>query len=120
MPYCRIETTKSLSVNKKTELCESLASAFAEASSEEVSHNIQFIINDNLYINFRGQVTDSAHIQFCPGPLTPYEDYEKIVKAFFPVLVDKLNTPSNTIYINITEFPNWGFDNQYILIKEHA
>lgn len=120
MPYCKIETNKTLSVEQKTDLCESLVEAFAKSSSKKVSHNIQFVIDDGLYINFRGEVKDSAHIQFCPGSLTPYEDYEKITLAFLPVLEEKIQIPQNAIYMNITEFPNWGFDHQYIEIKEYA
>jgi len=36
-------------------------------------------------MNFRGDVeSPAAHILVCPGPLTPPEDYWRMIDAFFP------------------------------------
>lgn len=118
MPHIEIKTTKKLSVDQKTDLANKLVKAFAECSNPAVAANIQFIIEDNLFIQFRGDSAGpSANIQVHPGPLTPKEDYEKIVQAFFPVLVKELETPQNKIYITISEIQHWGFDGELVKVK---
>lgn len=118
MPHIEIKTTKKLSIDQKTNLADKLVDAFAECSNPAVAANIQFIIEDEMYIHFRGDSTGpSANIQVHPGPLTPKEDYEKIVQAFFPVLVKELETPQNRIYITISEIQNWGFDGELVKVE---
>ena len=115
MPHIEVKTTQTLSREQKISLTEKLSAAFAACSNPHVAANIQFVVEDGLFINFRGDYdTPSANVQVHPGPLTPVEDYEKIVKAFFPILVDELGTPPDHIYITTSEIEYWGFDNQFI------
>lgn len=117
MPHIEIKTTQKLSEARKTDLAEKLVKAFAESSNPAVAANIQFIIEDNMYIHFRGDSTKpSANIQLHPGPLTPKEDYEKIIQSFFPVLVKELDTPQNRIYITVSEIKYWGFDGELVKV----
>lgn len=120
MPYCEIQTSVGLDAAQKATLCSELAHAFAEASSEAVAANIQFVVIDGCFVQFRGEVCDSAHIGFHPGSLTPYEDYPAITKAFLAVVENQLGIMPNRMYMNIAEYDNWGFDDQYITIDKHA
>lgn len=115
MPHIEVKTTQTLSVEQKISLTEKLSAAFAECSNAHVAGNIQYVVEDGLFINFRGDyTTPSANVQVHPGPLTPVEDYEKIVKAFFPILIEALDTPADHIYITTSEIEYWGFDNQFL------
>ena len=118
MPHIEVKTTKQLSAAQKTDLANQLVKSFAECSNPAVAANIQLIIEDGMYIQFRGDDQGpSANVQVHPGPLTPKKDYEKIVEAFFPVLVNALETPQNKIYITISEIQHWGFDGEYVKVK---
>ena len=118
MPHIEVKTTKTLTTEQKAGLANKLVDAFAECSDPAVAANIQFIIEDGLFIQFRGDSTGpSVNVQVHPGPLTPKADYEKIVQAFFPILVKELDTPQNKIYITISEIQNWGFDGELVKVK---
>ena len=119
MPHIDIKTTQTLTSEQKITLTEKLTAAFAACSDPHVAGNIQYTVADGLFINFRGDYTvPSANIQVHPGPLTPVEDYEKIVKAFFLVLTEMLDAPKDHIYITISEIQHWGFDGEYITVKK--
>lgn len=121
MPHIEVKTTQTLTRDQKITLVQGLSHAFAECSDPHVADNIQFIVEDGLFIQFRGDsTTPSANVQVHPGPMTPVKDYEKIVKAFFPVLVEKLQTPQDHIYITISEIEYWGFNGQYVTVPIHA
>lgn len=121
MPYIEVKTTTVLSAEKKRELSQKLIAAFGEVSSKEVAANIQMAVVDGCWMNFRGDVdSPTAHILVCPGPLTPLEDYRRIIDAFFPILVKELKTKKDHIYINILEFQNWGYDGEMVAVpKQH-
>lgn len=121
MPHIEVKTTQTLSREQKVTLVQRLARAFADSSDPHVAGNIQFIVEDGCFIQFRGDSDGpSANVQVHPGPMTPIKDYEAIVKAFFPVLVEELKTPPNKIYITISEIEYWGFDGQYVTVPNHA
>lgn len=116
MPYLEIKTTKQLSGEKKEKLANELVNVFREVSSKEVAANIQVAILDNVWIQFRGNLKGpSAHVLLCPGPLTPKEDYKRIIETFFPVLAEEMETPQNRIYMNILEFEHWGYDGEKVI-----
>lgn len=119
MPYICIKTTQKLTLEQKIEITEKLTEAFGNASSKFCAGNIQYSVQDEVFINFKGNYKDpSANVYVFPGYMTPEEDYEKIVKAFFPVLTSILDAPANRIYICINEVRAWGFDNQYVPPKQ--
>lgn len=121
MPYIEVKTSRVLSAEKKRELSQKLIAAFGEVSSKEVAANIQMAVVDGCWMNFRGDVeSPTAHILVCPGPLTPSEDYRRIIDAFFSILVEELETQKDHIYINILEFQNWGYDGEMVDVpKRH-
>lgn len=117
MPHIEIKTTQTLSLQEKEDLCQQLARAFADSSSPAVAGNIQFVVEDGLFLHFRGDASQpSANVQVHPGPLTPQGDYEKIVEAFFPILTQALHTPKNRIYITVSEIQYWGFDGALVKV----
>lgn len=119
MPHIDIKTTQLLTREEKVTLAERLSAAFAGCSDPHVARNIQYTIEDEVFVSFRGDhATPSANVQIHPGPLTPVEDYEKIVQAFFPVLTEILDTPKNHIYVTVSEIEYWGFNGEYIMIKK--
>lgn len=120
MPYIEVKTTKKMSLEEKSVLSERLADAFAAASSSAVAKNIQMVIEDECWICFRGDTENgSAHVQVCPGPLTPQEDYVKIIESFFPVLVEELGIGKEYIYINVLELEHWGFDGNMVIVEKN-
>jgi|GEM_PF-644588 len=120
MPHIEIKTTKKLSWEKKETLTQKLKEAFAQSSDLHVAGNIQFIVEDECFIQFRGDSSGpSANVQLHPGPLTPEKDYAKIIKAFFPILVEELDMPQNRIYITISEIKFWGFNGEMIDIEKY-
>ena len=119
MPYIDIKTNQKLTREQKIVLTEKLTAAFASSSSAECAANIQYSIEDDVFINFRGNYNDpSANIYVKPGYLRPKEDYEKIVYAFFPVLTEILDAPKERIYICFNEVRAWGFNGIYVAPKE--
>lgn len=119
MPHIDIKTTQTLTAKEKIVLTQKLSTAFANCSDPHVAGNIQYTIEDEVFISFRGDhAAPSANIQIHPGPLTPVEDYEKIVKAFFQVLTETLAAPKDHIYITISKIQHWGFDGEYITVKK--
>ena len=119
MPYIDIKTTQKLTQETKIALTERLTKAFGEASSPDCAGNIQYLIEDGLFMNFHGDYkSPSAHVYVHPGYLTPESDYEKIVKAFYPVLLEFLDAKADHIYISIDEVRAWGFNNIYVPPKE--
>ena len=119
MPHIDIKTSTTLSKEQKISLTEKLTKAFAACSDPHVAGNIQYTVADGLFINFRGDhLGPSANVQVHPGPLTPVEDYGKIVNAFFPVLMEMLDTSKDHIYITISETQYWGFDGEYITVNK--
>lgn len=120
MPYIEVKTTGTLAPERKTKLAGRLVEAFAETSERKVAANIQMVITDGCWISFRGdEASGSAHVQVCPGPLTPEEDYIKIVEAFFPVLVEELGITRDHIYINVLEFEHWGYDGIMVVVEKN-
>ena len=119
MPHIEVKTTQKLSREQKITLTEKLSAAWAECSDPHVAGNIQYVVEDDMFITFRGDHdSPSANVQVHPGPLTPVSDYEKIVKAFFPVLTEELGVSKDKLYITFSEIQHWGFDGQYITVKQ--
>lgn len=119
MPYIEVKTTKKMNSNEKSVLSKRLADAFADASSSAVAKNIQMVIEDECWICFRGDTENgSVHVQICLGPLTPPEDYVKIIEKFFLVLVDELGIDKDHIYLNILELEHWGFDGNMVIVNK--
>lgn len=115
MPYIELKTNLSMPNGTKQIIASKITSAFAEASEKAVAENIEMVIIDNCWIQFRGNYDDpAAFIQISPGPLTPEADYARIVTAILPVLRDELKIPSQKIYATVLEFKHWGYDNQYL------
>lgn len=115
MPYIEIKTTQKLTREQKIQITEKLTEAFAKASSPDCAKNIQYSVEDGVFMNFKGNYNDpTANVYVRPGYLTPESDYEKIVLAFFPVLTELLDIPKNRIYISFNEVRAWGFDGIYV------
>lgn len=120
MPNIKIKSTEKLTRDQKEDIANKLERAFAESSNAHVAGNIQFIIEGECFIHFRGDSKGpSAHIEIHPGPLTPEADYAKIIDAFFPVLVQQLHTPQDRIYITISEVKFWGFNGELVNIEKY-
>lgn len=120
MPHIVIKTTQGLTFSQKENLASQLKDAFAHSSNQRVAGNIQFIIEDECFIQFRGSSHGtSASVEMHPGPLTAVDDYAEIVKAFFPVLVKELDTPQDRIYITISEVKYWGFNGELVNVDAY-
>lgn len=115
MPYIEIKTTEKILPEQKEKLAGQLAEVFGEVSDAYVAGNIQFVIQDECWLRFRGSSDQpSAHVFIGPGPMTPVEDYSKIVSAFFSVITKALPIPQNRIYVNVRQIDYWGYDGRLL------
>ena len=99
MPYISIKTTQKLTQETKIALTERLTKAFGEASSPDCAANIQYSIEDGLFMNFRGDYkSQSAHVYVHPDTLLLKVIMKKSLKHFSQFFSNFL-MQKQTIYI---------------------
>lgn len=117
MPYIAIRTTETLSRENKEALTTKLRSVWATCSLPENAALIQFTIEEGVFSDFHGNCHDpSAIVQINVAPSTPEEHYPKIVKGFYPVLVEYLKAPPNLIHITFQVINHWALNNNYVKV----
>lgn len=62
MPYICIKTTLKITLEQKIEITEKLTEAFGNASSKFCAGNIQYSVQDEVFINFKGNYKDPSSI----------------------------------------------------------
>ncbi|MCR5006282.1 MAG: hypothetical protein K6A77_10300 [Clostridiales bacterium] len=112
MPVIEIKTNTKISVAQKKTISEGFVRSFAEAGETEVAKNVLIEIQDERWIDFRGDAEEpAALVTIHPGPLTPEKDYAMIVAGFFATLQRVLpEIPQQRIYMTISEIRHWGWN----------
>lgn len=112
MPVIELKTTEQLDNAMKKAVADGFANAFFCAGEEMVSGNILTRIETEQWIDFRHVESEpSALVVIHPGPLTPEEDYKKIVDAMFEVMKEVLpQIPAARIYMTVAQIDHWGWN----------
>ena len=112
MPVIELKTTEQMDSTMKKAVADGFAKAFFDAGEEMVSGNILTHIETEQWIDFRHVENEpSALVVIHPGPLTPVEDYRKIVDAMFGVMKEVLPQISAArIYMTVAQIDHWGWN----------
>lgn len=115
MPVVGIKTNSKLTDEQKLNLTEKLSAVFEKTSTPQLAKLIQFFVEDNIFMNFKGNANEkTAFVHALLSPRTTEEDKEVILKGFFSILTEHLNIPNDHIFICLSLEPFWGINANYV------
>lgn len=107
MPYIAINTSKTLTDAQKDALKSALGEKIAVIPGKDESR-LMIDIDDGRTMYFKGEKRDLAFVEVRCFGTTEFVSKKAFTEAAFQAVQETTGLPQDGIYLNYSEFENWG------------